>query len=123
MLFRSLASAALDRYVRVHSTAPPPQTAGQAQPERGAVLERAFITTVPTAVAWDSSYVPVSTPATARRTREDDEDEDEEDDEDEADDDRDVDTVLDGMQVVEDDDDEGDKATRGKKGSKIPKRR
>jgi len=112
-----LASAALDRYVRIHSTAAPPATAGQAQPIRGAVLERAFMTTVPTAVAWDSSYIPPSTPA--KRVKEDDGEVGDDEDED-VEDGGDVDAVLEGMQVVED---ESDENMKRKKGSKVPKRR
>lgn len=44
---------ALDRYVRIHSTVPPPIEAGKQQSEKGTVLEKIYMTTVPTVVVWD----------------------------------------------------------------------
>jgi ribosome biogenesis protein NSA1 len=48
-----LVSTALDRYARVHSTFPPPIEAGQAQDDKGAVLEKVYMKSVPTCVIWD----------------------------------------------------------------------
>lgn len=46
-------STALDRYARVHSTYPPPSEAGQPQDDKGAVLEKVYVKSVPTCVVWD----------------------------------------------------------------------
>ena len=48
-----LISTSLDRYARVHSTYPPPPEAGQPQDEKGAVLEKVYMKTIPTCVVWD----------------------------------------------------------------------
>ncbi|KAI0283108.1 hypothetical protein BGY98DRAFT_953075 [Russula aff. rugulosa BPL654] len=48
-----LISTSLDRYARVHSTYPPPPETGQAQDEKGAVLEKVYMRTIPTCVVWD----------------------------------------------------------------------
>ncbi|KAL4074480.1 hypothetical protein V8B97DRAFT_1698717 [Scleroderma yunnanense] len=48
-----LASVALDRYARIHSTFPPPVEAGKHQSEKGIVLEKVYMTAVPTVVVWD----------------------------------------------------------------------
>ncbi|KIK31263.1 hypothetical protein PISMIDRAFT_670281 [Pisolithus microcarpus 441] len=48
-----LASVALDRYTRIHSTFPPPPVPGKRADERGTTLEKVYMTTVPTVVAWD----------------------------------------------------------------------
>jgi ribosome biogenesis protein NSA1 len=48
-----LLSTSLDRYARVHSTYPPPAEAGQAQNNKGAVLEKAYMASMPTCVIWD----------------------------------------------------------------------
>ena len=48
-----LVSTALDRYARVHSTYPPPAEAGQPQDNKGAVLEKVYLKSVPTCVIWD----------------------------------------------------------------------
>jgi len=48
-----LVSTALDRYARVHSTFPPPPEAGQPQDDKGAVLEKVYMKSVPTCVVWD----------------------------------------------------------------------
>ncbi|KAI6036628.1 hypothetical protein BKA83DRAFT_670281 [Pisolithus microcarpus] len=44
---------ALDRYTRIHSTFPPPPVPGKRADERGTTLEKVYMTTVPTVVAWD----------------------------------------------------------------------
>ncbi|KAI9446233.1 hypothetical protein H4582DRAFT_2107980 [Lactarius indigo] len=48
-----LASTALDRYARVHSTYPPPAEAGQPQHNKGTVLEKVYMKSIPTCVVWD----------------------------------------------------------------------
>ncbi|KAI6167066.1 hypothetical protein EDD17DRAFT_1107080 [Pisolithus thermaeus] len=48
-----LASVALDRYTRIHSTFPPPPVAGKRAEERSTTLEKVYVTTVPTVVIWD----------------------------------------------------------------------
>ena len=48
-----LVSTALDRYARVHSTFPPPPEAGQPQGDKGAVLEKVYMKSIPTCVVWD----------------------------------------------------------------------
>jgi len=59
-----LVSTALDRYCRIHSSFPPPLEAGQSQDNKGQVVEKLFMTSVPTVVVWDDSVKPVhSAPA------------------------------------------------------------
>ena len=48
-----LISTSLDRYARVHSTYPPPPETGQPQDEKGAVIEKVYMKTIPTCVVWD----------------------------------------------------------------------
>jgi len=48
-----LVSTASDRYARVHSTFPPPAEAGQPQDDKGTVLEKAYMKSIPTCVVWD----------------------------------------------------------------------
>ena len=48
-----LASVALDRYCRIHSTVSPPPIAGSNMETKCGVLEKTYLTTVPTAIAWD----------------------------------------------------------------------
>ncbi|KAG6337208.1 hypothetical protein ID866_1880 [Astraeus odoratus] len=48
-----LASVALDRYARIHSTIPPPAAAGGQQIAKGTVIEKVYMTAVPTVVVWD----------------------------------------------------------------------
>ncbi|KAG0705156.1 hypothetical protein DFH29DRAFT_800670 [Suillus ampliporus] len=57
-----LASASIDRYLRIHSVVPLPDKVGQHPDKKGTVLERVFVTTVPTAVIWDQEkdVVPVN---------------------------------------------------------------
>jgi len=49
-----LASVSLDRFTRIHSIYPPAEV-GKQQEERGTVLDKVYMTTVPTAVVWDQS--------------------------------------------------------------------
>jgi ribosome biogenesis protein NSA1 len=49
-----LASTSNDRYVRLHSTHPPPETAGIRQQEKGEVLAKVYMGAVPTCIVWDT---------------------------------------------------------------------
>ena len=51
-----LASNAEDRYVRLHSTFPPPAQVGQQQEHKGEVLEKAYVKVVPTVILWDGVH-------------------------------------------------------------------
>ena len=90
-----LISTSLDRYARVHSTCPPPPEMGQPQDEKGAVLEKVYMKTIPTCVVWDG--------ITDENVDEDDDDEDGmqpgDDDNDDSEDDEDV---WAGMEVADD---------------------
>ncbi|KAJ7740661.1 hypothetical protein DFH07DRAFT_943671 [Mycena maculata] len=48
-----LVSSALDRYCRIHTSFPPPPEIGQSQDNKGQVVEKLFMTSVPTVVVWD----------------------------------------------------------------------
>ncbi|KAL9715104.1 hypothetical protein Ac2012v2_001764 [Leucoagaricus gongylophorus] len=50
-----VASTANDRFARLHSTTPPPSREGQNLDHKGTVLERIYVTTVPTVVIWDET--------------------------------------------------------------------
>lgn len=50
-----LVSTANDRFVRLHSTTPPPSREGQNLDHKGAVLEKIYVATVPTVVIWDET--------------------------------------------------------------------
>ncbi|KAG2349404.1 hypothetical protein BDR05DRAFT_1055101 [Suillus weaverae] len=57
-----LASASIDRYIRIHSVVHLPDKVGQHLDKKGTVLERVFMTTIPTVVVWDQEQdtVPVN---------------------------------------------------------------
>lgn len=57
-----LASASMDRYIRIHSVVQLPDKVGQHLDKKGTVLERVFMTTIPTVVVWDREQdnVPVN---------------------------------------------------------------
>jgi len=59
-----LVSTALDRYCRIHTSFPPPPEAGQNQDNKGEVVEKVFMTSIPTVVAWDGveSTAPAAEP-------------------------------------------------------------
>ncbi|KAJ7940687.1 hypothetical protein B0H13DRAFT_1586416 [Mycena leptocephala] len=59
-----LVSTALDRYCRIHTSFPPPPEAGQSQDNKGQVVEKLFMTSVPTVVTWDGveSAAPIPEP-------------------------------------------------------------
>ncbi|KIM87003.1 hypothetical protein PILCRDRAFT_815437 [Piloderma croceum F 1598] len=48
-----VASAALDRFARVHSTSVLPQQAGQQVEKKGEVLDKVYTKSIPTIVIWD----------------------------------------------------------------------
>jgi len=47
-----MASTSLDRYARIHSTFPPPPQ-GRSLEKRGEVLEKIYLTTIPSVIVWD----------------------------------------------------------------------
>ncbi|KAG6820606.1 hypothetical protein H0H93_014522 [Arthromyces matolae] len=49
-----LASTAQDHFVRIHSTFPLPQNIGNQQEQKGQVLEKVFMRSIPTVCVWDS---------------------------------------------------------------------
>lgn len=53
-----LASASLDRFVRLHSTCPLPSEPGGRQLEKGEVLEKVFVHSIPTTIVWDKTLDP-----------------------------------------------------------------
>ncbi|OCH95506.1 hypothetical protein OBBRIDRAFT_809688 [Obba rivulosa] len=48
-----LASVSQDRFVRLHSTFPPPPEAGHRQEQKGEILEKVYLKVIPTVVASD----------------------------------------------------------------------
>jgi ribosome biogenesis protein NSA1 len=99
-----LISTSLDRYARVHSTYPPPPETDQPQDEKGAVLEKVYMKTIPTCVVWDGV------------TDEDDDDDDDDrmrpGDDDDDDDSGDDEDVWAGMEDADDSENEGQQAQR-----------
>jgi len=98
-----LISTARDRYARVHSTCPPPPEAGQPQDDKGTVLEKVYMKSIPTCVVWDA--------VTDVDAHDEDDDHggtqrDGGGDGEGGDDGDNEDDVWEGMQVVEDSDDE-----------------
>jgi ribosome biogenesis protein NSA1 len=101
-----LVSTALDRYARVHSTYPPPTEAGQPQDNKGAVLERVYMKSVPTCVIWDEVAGEDADKGDGKLR-------------DDAEVDSDTDDIWEGMPVAEDSGDEGDSQVhRRRKGHK-----
>ncbi|KAA1469473.1 hypothetical protein DENSPDRAFT_878950 [Dentipellis sp. KUC8613] len=99
-----LASSALDRYLRVHSRFPPPENPNDQQEQKGEVLEKVFVNSVPTVIVWDKGQ--------EESTQNDAEGEGEEESDDED--------VWEGMQNVDDDSEEEDVPSkrRSKKANK-----
>ena len=50
-----LASTALDRFARIHSTSSPPEHMGEQVETRGEVLEKVYTKSIPTVIVWDGS--------------------------------------------------------------------
>ncbi|KAH9842823.1 uncharacterized protein C8Q71DRAFT_222574 [Rhodofomes roseus] len=96
-----LASVAQDRFLRLHSTFPPPKEPGQQQEHKGEVLDKLYMKAVPTVVVWDQSADASQAVQGAEEAGE------------EADDD---DDVWDAMEDVEDEETEGRRS--GKKKSR-----
>jgi ribosome biogenesis protein NSA1 len=48
-----VASTALDRFARIHSTSLLPQQAGQQVEKKGVVLDKIYMTSIPTVIIWD----------------------------------------------------------------------
>ncbi|KAF9480119.1 hypothetical protein BDN70DRAFT_833309 [Pholiota conissans] len=48
-----MASTALDRYARVHSVVPPPAVAGSHMEQKGLLLKKMYLISVPTTIVWD----------------------------------------------------------------------
>ena len=48
-----MVSTSLDRYFRVHTVVPPPSQPGSNLERRGGIIEKKYLTTVPTVVVWD----------------------------------------------------------------------
>jgi ribosome biogenesis protein NSA1 len=101
-----LVSTAFDRYARVHSTFPPPAEAGQPQDDKGTVLEKAYMKSIPTCVVWDGVTDEDAVHGDDRESHRgggnangDSGDEDDED-------------VWEGMRVTEDSEDEDETQTR-----------
>lgn len=95
-----MASVALDRFARIHSTPLPPQEVGQQVDRKGDVLEKVYMKTTPTVIIWDGEV------ASSQLAGEEGS-EDTSDSEDEA--------MWDGMEDVGDSDEEdGQRGTRRK---------
>lgn len=95
-----MASVALDRFTRIHSTPLPPQEVGQQVDRKGDVLEKVYMKTTSTVIIWDGE---ISSAQSAGEEGS----EDYSDSEDEA--------VWDGMEDVRDSDEEdGQRGTRRK---------
>uniref|UniRef100_A0A8H7Y5W5 Ribosome biogenesis protein NSA1 n=1 Tax=Psilocybe cubensis TaxID=181762 RepID=A0A8H7Y5W5_PSICU len=62
-------STSLDRYARVHSVVSPPPVARAHQEKKGQVLEKVYVTSIPTVVVWDKQ---ISAKAEIEETNEDD---------------------------------------------------
>ncbi|KAJ7632569.1 hypothetical protein FB45DRAFT_978296 [Roridomyces roridus] len=58
-----LVSSALDRYCRVHTSFPPLPDAGQNQEKKGEVIEKVYMTSIPTVVVWDGAEPVQARPA------------------------------------------------------------
>ncbi|CCL99152.1 uncharacterized protein FIBRA_01167 [Fibroporia radiculosa] len=100
-----LASVSQDRFLRLHSTFPPPAQAGSQQEQKGNVVDKQFMKTNPTVIVWDQFTGHLGDARVDSDT------------EDGADD-----AVWDAMQNVEDVDEEeegGQKRKRGRKPSHL----
>jgi ribosome biogenesis protein NSA1 len=100
-----LVSTAFDRYARVHSTYPPPAEAGQPQDDKGAVLEKVYMKSIPTCVSWDEDADADDSKDDYMRRDVNGSGHDDEDDDGDGDDE----DVWEGMQVVQDSEDESNK--------------
>ena len=48
-----MVSTSLDRYFRIHTVVPPPSRPGSNLERRGEVVEKTYLTSVPTITVWD----------------------------------------------------------------------
>ena len=48
-----MVSTSLDRYFRIHTVVPPPSQPGSNLERRGGIIEKTYLTSVPTVVVWD----------------------------------------------------------------------
>lgn len=48
-----MVSTSLDRYFRIHTVVPPPSRPGSNLERRGEIIEKAYLTSVPTVIVWD----------------------------------------------------------------------
>ena len=71
-----LVSAAEDRFIRLHSTFPPPPQVGQQQENKGEVLDKLYVKVKPTVVLWDGKVDELETKATENDVDESDDDDD-----------------------------------------------
>ena len=106
-----LISTSLDRYARVHSTYSPPPEAGQPQDEKGTVVEKVYMKSIPTCVAWDGVTEEDADEDDHRmRAGDIDDNSDSEDDED----------LWEGMPVAEDSENEGEGQSQRRRTVKGP---
>jgi len=85
-----LASTALDRFARIHSTSSPPEHAGKQVEKRGEVLQKVYTKSIPSVIIWDGNVSVLS-------------------------EDKENDDVWDGMEGVGFSDDDGDIVGRRKR--------
>lgn len=69
-----MASTALDRYARIHSIVSPPTMTGSNMEQKGQVLEKSYLTSVPTTIVWDK-HTPATTTNEASTEEESEDDE------------------------------------------------
>ena len=48
-----MVSTSFDRYFRIHTVVPPPSRAGSNLERRGGIIEKTYLTSVPTVIMWD----------------------------------------------------------------------
>lgn len=48
-----MVSTSLDRYFRIHTIVPPPSRSGSNVERKGEVVEKTYLTSVPTVTVWD----------------------------------------------------------------------
>lgn len=85
-----MASTALDRFARIHSTPSPPEHAGEQVEKKGEVLQKVYTKSIPSVIIWDGNVSVLSK-------------------------DKENDDVWDGMEDVGFSDDDGDIAGRRKR--------
>ena len=48
-----IVSTSLDRYFRIHTVVPPPSRPGSNLERKGGIIEKTYLTSVPTVIVWD----------------------------------------------------------------------